>query len=247
MLPTPYIFITLITLLSLSNVTAGEEYFNVEVTDPFLELRTGPGRGYPIVDIIERGEQIRVLKRRTDWFKVEINRGKPGWTSIDQFKTTLDLAGEQVQINDGKQSDYSDRNWEMGVMTGDFAGARIVALYLGYSFTPEFSAEVGLSQVIGNYSSGLMANASLLMKPFSFWGVEPFFMLGGGAITTEADSSLAGDEARTEAAAHVGLGLHYYITRRFMFRLDYKNHLLFTDRTENEEIDEWKAGFAFFF
>jgi hypothetical protein len=72
-------------------------------------------------------------------------------------------------------------------------------------------------------------------------------MLGGGAITTEADSSLAGDEARTEAAAHVGLGLHYYITRRFMFRLDYKNHLLFTDRKENEEIDEWKAGFAFFF
>ncbi|MCF6281550.1 MAG: SH3 domain-containing protein [Candidatus Polarisedimenticolaceae bacterium] len=247
MYPTSRAFIALLTLFLITSAAADEEYFNVEVTDPFLELRTGPGRGYPIIDIIERGEHIRVLKRRTDWFKVEINRGKPGWASIEQFKATLDLAGKQVQLNDGKQSDFSERNWEMGFMTGNFSGARTVALYLGYSFTPEFAAELNLSQIIGNYSSGLMANASLLMKPFSFWGVEPFFILGGGTITTEADSSLAGDEERTEAAAHVGFGLHYYITRRFMFRLDYKNHLLFTDRKENEEIDEWKAGFAFFF
>ncbi len=247
MLPTSPTFIALIALLFISSVAADEAYFNVEVTDPFLELRTGPGRGYPIIDVIERGERIRVLKRRTDWFKVEINRGRPGWTSIDQFRSTLNLAGEQVQINDGKQTDFSERNWEMGFMTGDFSGARTVALYLGYSFTPEFSAEVNLSQIVGNYSSGLMSNVSLLMKPFSRWGLEPFFMLGGGTITTEAAASLAGDEERTETAAHVGLGLYYYITRRFMFRVDFKNHLLFTNRKENEEIDEWKAGFAFFF
>jgi hypothetical protein len=246
--PTSRTLFALIALLFVTSVTAAdEEYFNVEVTDPFLELRTGPGRGYPIVDIIERGERIRVLKRRTDWFKVEIERSNPGWTSVDQFKTTLDLKGKQVEINDGEVSDFAERNWEMGFMTGDFSGARTVALYLGYSFTPEFAAELNVSQIIGNFSSSLMANVSLLMKPVSRWGLEPFFLLGGGAITIEESASLAGDEERTEGAAHVGVGLHYYITRRFMFRFDYKNHLLFTDRTENEEIDEWKAGFAFFF
>ena len=246
-MPKNIIFTALLALLFSAAIEADEEYFNVEVADPFLELRTGPGRGYPVVDIIERGEKIRVLKRRTDWFKVEIDRGQPGWAAIEQFKKTLDQTGKQVKLADGKQAEFIDRNWEMGFMTGDFAGARIIALTLGYSFTPEFATEVTLSQTIGNYSSALMGNLGLLMKPFPEWRLSPFFMLGGGAISTQPSSTLAGDEERTEAAAHVGLGAHFYMTRRFMFRLDYKNHLLFTDREENEEIDEWKAGFAFFF
>ena len=247
MLPGNLLFFTLLILLFSAAAEADDDYFNVEVADPFLELRTGPGRGYPVIDIIERGEKIRVLKRRTEWFKVEIDRGQPGWAASDQFKKTLDLTGQQVKLEDGKQSEFTDRNREMGFMTGDYAGARAIALYLGYSFTPEFATEVTLSQTIGNYSSGLMANLSLLMKPFPAWRLSPFFMLGGGTVTTRPATALAGEDERTEAAAHVGLGVHFYMTRRFMFRVDYKNYLLFTDREENEEIDEWKAGLAFFF
>jgi hypothetical protein len=32
-----------------------------------------------------------------------------------------------------------------------------------------------------------------------------------------------------------------------MFRAEYRSYVLFTSRDENEEIDEWKGGFAFFF
>ena len=239
--------ITLLALLFIAAAEADDDYFNVEVIDPYLDLRTGPGRGYPIIDIIERGERVRVLKRRTDWFKLEVDGDRPGWASIEQFKKTLNLAGEHVELAEGEQSEYTDRHWEMGFMAGDYAGARSVALYLGYSFTPEFSTELTLSQALGNYSSGLMGMLSLLMKPFPEWRLSPFFMLGGGAISTKPGTTLAGEDERLESAAHVGAGMHVYLTRRFMFRLDYKNHLLFTTREENEEIDEWRAGFAFFF
>ena len=38
------------------------------VADPYIELHTGPGRGYPVFFVAERGEQIEVIMRRTDWF-----------------------------------------------------------------------------------------------------------------------------------------------------------------------------------
>jgi len=41
-----------------------------QVVEPYLELHTGPGRGYPVTQVIERGEQVDILLRKTDWFKV---------------------------------------------------------------------------------------------------------------------------------------------------------------------------------
>ena len=32
-----------------------------------------------------------------------------------------------------------------------------------------------------------------------------------------------------------------------MLRAEYKKYLDFTDRDENEDANEWKVGFAFFF
>ena len=40
----------------------------VEVADSYLELHTGPGRGYPVTRVIPRGDHVEVLKRRTDWY-----------------------------------------------------------------------------------------------------------------------------------------------------------------------------------
>jgi hypothetical protein len=41
--------------------------------------------------------------------------------------------------------------------------------------------------------------------------------------------------------------VRFYITRRLFLRAEYKAHYVFTKRNQNEEEDEWKAGFAFFF
>ena len=41
---------------------AGDRH--VFVAESFLEMRTGPGRGYPIFHIAEQGEPIIIVKRR---------------------------------------------------------------------------------------------------------------------------------------------------------------------------------------
>ena len=52
---------------------------------------------------------------------------------------------------------------------------------------------------------------------------------------------------RTDDIGHVGAGFRIYATRRFLLRAEYKSYVVFTSRDENEEIEEWKVGFAFFF
>ena len=50
-----------------------------QVTDPYIELRTGPGRGYPVFFVAARGEWIDIELRHTDWFHVRTDGGKVGW------------------------------------------------------------------------------------------------------------------------------------------------------------------------
>lgn len=109
------------------------------------------------------------------------------------------------------------------------------------------SVESGLSQVIGKYSDSQTVALSLLMQPFPRWRVAPFFSLGTGVIRTRPRVTLVRAEDRTDPAAHVGLGARAWLTRRFLLRTEYRRYTLFTTRDENQEIDEWKAGIAFFF
>ena len=54
-------------------------------------------------------------------------------------------------------------------------------------------------------------------------------------------------EDRTDQIAHAGGGLRIYATRRFVLRAEFKSYVVFTSRDDNEEVEEWKVGFAVFF
>ncbi len=65
----------------------------MQITDPYIELRTGPGRGYPVFFVAGRDEWIEILLRQTDWFKVRTANGQEGWVNRAQLETTLTEAG----------------------------------------------------------------------------------------------------------------------------------------------------------
>ncbi|MDH4260310.1 MAG: SH3 domain-containing protein, partial [Gammaproteobacteria bacterium] len=73
-------------LLCAGATFAGDrDALEVIVVDPYLELRTGPGRGFPIVQVVSRGETVRILKRRTDWFRIRDSAGHEGWVHRSQI------------------------------------------------------------------------------------------------------------------------------------------------------------------
>ena len=219
----------------------------VAVADPYLEMHTGPGRGYPIFHVVDRGEQVEIVMQRTDWYLVRTNRDTEGWVDQAQMELTLKPDGSEVEFKQADLDDFTNASWEAGVLAGDFGGANIVSLYGGYSLNPHVSVEVWGSQILGNFSNGWMGSVNVVHETWPDWRVSPFFTLGAGVIHTEPKSTIIQGEDRTDQIGHVGAGFRIYATRRFLLRAEYKSYVVFTSRDDNEEVEEWKAGFAFFF
>jgi uncharacterized protein YgiM (DUF1202 family) len=210
-------------------------------------MRTGPGRGYPIFYVAERGESITVLKRRTEWFKVQGPRGEQGWVMSEQLARTLSLDGESFEVPAATIGDYAGRRWEVGVAYGDFGGANMISTFGAFAFTPNLSLEMSLSQALGRFSDSTLANLNITHSMYPERRASPYFTLGAGSIHTEPKATLIATVDRTDSIAHAGFGVRTYLTRRFVFRVEYKTYVAFTSRDDNEEIREWKAGLSFFF
>ena len=224
-----------------------EQLRSVAVADPFLEMHTGPGRGYPIFNVVDRGESVQIVMQRTDWYLVRAEDGKEGWVDQGQMELTLNPDGSEVSFGRATLEDFTNAKWEVGILAGDFGGANVISLYGGYSINPNVSIEVWGSQILGNFSNGWMGSVNVVHEAWPDQRFSPFFTLGAGMIHTSPKSTIVQGEDRTDEIAHVGVGVRIYTTRRFLLRVEYKSYVVFTSRDENEEVEEWKAGFAFFF
>ena len=174
---------------------------------------------------------------------------REGWVQLNQLEQTLGPSGEKTQFEEIAVSDFMRYRWVVGVSGGDYGGAREISLYGGHRFAEHLSAELTLSQSLGSYSSSLSAKAGLLAHPFTQWRLSPFFALGTGVIRTNPRTTLVQASDRTDQFASVGIGVQTYMTRRFVFRIEYNDYIVFSATNAhdtNEEIHEWKAGFAIF-
>ncbi|MBM4220777.1 MAG: hypothetical protein FJ170_02390 [Gammaproteobacteria bacterium] len=244
---TVVVMVMLVFLPFVTPAYAKTAHYEAVVAEPFLELHTGPGQGFPVFHVVDRGQRIEVLKRRTDWFQVRTDRGVRGWVNIGQMGATLDAAGAATRIDDPDVDDYKARRWEAGVGLGDLDGASVISVYAGYHLTRNLSVEARVGDVSGDYSDGWLATADIVHQPFPAWRISPFAMLGTGIPRIDPKATLVSTEDRTDQVGHVGLGLRMHVTKRFMFRAEYSSYLTFTSEDDNEELDEWKAGFTFFF
>lgn len=235
----------LIFLATLS--TAWAEGPSVTVADPYLELRTGPGRGFPVIHVVERGETVRVETRRTDWFQVVDSDGREGWVHKGQMAETLLPAGVKLAIEDPAREDFGTHRREVGLLLGDYGGANVVTVYGAYAFNEHLAAELALAHILGNFSDGQYATIGVTHVPVPEWRVQPFLSIGTGVLRIRPEGTLVGTEERTDQVAYAGIGVRAYMARRFIVRGEVKEYVVFTDRDENEEDVEWKIGFAFFF
>jgi len=228
-------------------VGAAREYLQLFVAEPYLELHTGPGRGYPVFHAVPRDASVDVLFRRTDWFKVRTEHGVEGWASqADMLKTVL-ADGSPFKFEVGNQAGFSSHRFELGVFAGEYGGANLLSAYWSVSLNPQMAVEAAAGQFLGRFSNGETGDLGFahVISPDTRW--SPFLTLGVGVVHIEPKATLVAPANRTEQTAYVGGGIRYYLTRRFFMRAEYKAHFIFTKRNANEEADEWKLGFGFFY
>ncbi|MBS0373283.1 MAG: SH3 domain-containing protein [Proteobacteria bacterium] len=222
-------------------------YVDVAVADPYLELHTGPGRGYPVFRVVPRGEHVEILFRRTDWFKVRDEYDREGWAFRDSMQETLLASGEKLPLEDLSHRDFDLYPWESGVQSGNFGGGNVNSLYVAYSLNANLAAQFEVAQTLGHAANGEIALLGLTHAPRPDWRVAPFLELGTGAVRIQPKATIITPPQRTEQIAYYGAGVKWYVSHRFLFRGDYRSYVLFTRRDSNEDRNEWKVGFAFFF
>ena len=233
--------------LAAAPVRAEDVGLQVQIAEPYLELHTGPGRGYPVTHVIDRGEWIGITRRRTDWFKIRTSRGKEGWAPRAALETTVTEAGTPLRLRDLVFDDYRSRRFEAGFAGGVLEGDSYMQVRAGYRFHENLSGEFTVGLATGDFSTSKLYYASVLSEPFPEWRLSPFFSLGLGRYTSTPKATLVGAIETESNTANAALGARFYLTRRFIVRGEYRRHVVFVDQSRINEYNELSLGISLFF
>jgi len=231
-------------LAALPPATAAER---VQVTDPYVELRTGPGRGYPIFYVAERNEWIEIELRHTDWFRVRTAAGKVGWVFREQLATTLTGAGTHKTFREVVLDDYLKRRLEFGAAYGHFKSDPMLKAWVSYNLTDTLALELTGGQVQGDFSGTDLWHLDLLLEPWSDWRLAPFFGLGVGKLLNVPNASLVGATTTDAKTANAMFGMRFHVTERFVARIDYTMYTSFNSDSRTDQYRAVTAGLSFFF
>lgn len=242
------LLVGLISLLLLSvPAHARKQPQIVAVEAPYVDMHSGPGRGYPVFHTVERGDEVALLKRRTDWFKVRTSDGTEGWVDRRVIEDGA-LPGTPLRgLRDAALDDYLSRRVEMGFATSDFDGDQGFTFRGGYRLSEHFLAELFISEVSGTFSSSTLYGGNLLVQPLTIWRMSPFFTVGMGRFENDPKDVLVDDQEIEAWTANAGVGIRGYVARRFLLRAEYRQYTVLVNDNSNEDFDEWSLGFSVFF
>lgn len=219
----------------------------VQITDPYIDLRTGPGRGYPVFHVAAREEWIVILVRRTDWFKVRTAGGQEGWVNRSQLETTLTEAGTTKAFRDVLLDDYLRRKLELGTAWGQFDSEPMLKIWSAYRFADALSVEATIGQVQGTFSGTEFWSINLNVEPWSDQRLSPFFGVGLGRFKNIPNASLVNAVETNANLANAAIGLRYYIAERLVAKLDYSIYTAYISDGDSADYRAVTLGLAFFF
>jgi hypothetical protein len=245
----------LLVLLLLTSFSPAQAQVSerVKVTDPYLEMRTGPGRGFPVTHVAERHEFVIIELRATDWYKVRLAGGsgndndKVGWVHRRQLESTLTEAGVAKTFRDTALDDYLVRRVQFGAATGRLRSEPMQKLWASWRFSDALTLEGTVAQVQGVFSGTDLWHGNLLAEPWSDQRWSPFLGIGVGRFRNFPNQSLVGATDSDANLANATVGLRWYLSERFVLRADYTLYTAFVSDQRSQEFRAVTAGISFFF
>ncbi|WP_417567390.1 SH3 domain-containing protein [Marinobacter sp.] len=218
----------------------------LEVVDPFIELHTAPGRGYPVFHVIEKGEQVELLKRKTNWYKVRSVSGEEGWTKAAQLGHTLQPTGLPADLPEVGHGEYLASNWRVGFTTGLFEKSTSFSLAVGYRPLTWMGAELEAGKIYNRSVTSDYYSANVIIEPFHRWNLTPYALMGVSRFSFDARQKVLLSDLGDADALTFGGGLSYYIGRNFLVRAEYRLYSV-SSNSDSTGLSEWKIGLNTFF
>ena len=226
-------------------VHAKEQLLEVVVAEPFLEMHSGPGRGYPVVYVVGRDEVVTILYSRTDWFKVRAPRGQEGWARRTDLALTKLASGEPAPIP--PYPEFASHRWELGAGYGVYNRENLVTTYADFGLTNSLDVEFAIQQAFGTLDNRYIASIGVRHTFIPEWKWFSPTAGIGTAYQYIQDKVPPAPLQKSNEMAYVSLGARGFITRRFLWRVDWRHYVVFNDLNVYEDLEEWKFGLAVFF
>ncbi len=217
------------------------------MTEPFIEMHSGPGRGYPVIYVVGRDDSITVLYSRTEWYKVRAPRGQEGWVRRADLARTQLPSGEPAPI---RLTPNSRRHrWEVGAGYGVFNRQNLVTGFTDFGLTDSLDAEFVMQQAFGTIDNRDVDDP----RPASHLHSRMALVFAHGRHRHRLSSTSTTKCRPTPLEIQQSDGLcvagrarlHHpalHVARRLaqLRRLQQRQN-------QNEELEEWKFGLAVFF
>jgi hypothetical protein len=234
-------------LIAAPPAQAADQAERLKVADPYLELHTGPGRGFPVFFVVQRDDWVVVQLRSTDWYKVRTEAGQSGWVHRSQLVNTFTEAGGQKTFRDIALDDYLSRKLQLGAAWGRFKQEPMLKLWTSYRLTETLSLEGTIGQVQGTFSGTDIWHVNLMTEPWSDQRLSPFFAIGVGRFKNLPNQTLVSAIPTNAKLSNASVGVRYYLTDRFIVRADYSLYTAFVGDARTGEYRAKTIGLAFFF
>ncbi len=230
-----------------ASASGSQKTERLQVTDPYIELRTGPGRGFPVFFVTKRGDFIEIELRHTDWYRVKTDDGKVGWVTRQQLESTITAAGGRKSFRDVLLDDFLSRKVQLGGAWGHFHSEPMLKLWTSYRFSETLSLEGTIGQVQGVFSGSDFWHLNIVAEPWSDRRISPFFGVGIGKFKNFPNLSLIGATTTDAKLANAQIGIRYHLTDRFVMQVDYSLYTAFVSDQRSTEYRALTAGVSFFF
>jgi len=218
----------------------------LKVADPFIEMHTGPGRGYPVFNVVEQGESIEVLKRKTNWYEIKTSDNKTGWTKATQLEHTLRPTGLPVDLPEVSHADYLKTSWRVGFSGGQLEGASTFSVTAGYRPLRWAELELEGGKIFDESVTSDYYGINLLVEPVPDWIITPYVFAGGGKFSFNNRQKVVVDDAGSPNYASIGGGLSYYVVSNLVVRGGYRSYSISTDG-DRVWLNAWTIGINVFF
>lgn len=192
----------------------------IEVKTDFMELHTGAGRGFPVVNVLERGEVFTLLKRKYDWLKVQTSRGELGWVSYSDF-----LAASHLKKSNNLKK-VARANWQLGVNTGIIKSDPYYSGFINYYLLPQLSVGGELGKMIGSFSGSSLYSLNGRLMFFREAIISPVLNLGIGVMDYAPRDNLLDANQHKYDFYRVGLGAAYVPYKRIALEVSLSNFII---------------------
>lgn len=220
----------------LCDFVVAAEPIRVQVQQTIIELRSGPGRTFPVVNVALPDDWLIIEQQQTQWLQVVTERQNRGWMAVEalpQTRTAAGLSGQPLAEH------LVGSPWMGAVTLGDFGGASLLGILLGYQWNDYLLSELVVQQSLGDFAENTLYALQITHRALPDKNWRPLFTLGTGKLITHPQTTLVSGTDRDDDFFKMAAGISRRLNATLSLRAEYQNLLVLTSRKDNPRIDAW--------